>query len=117
LVIGNDGKIHQVYLNIISNAIQAIENKGSITIKTNHRDRNFMVTISDSGIGIASKDLPRVFDAFFTTKLPGSGTGLGLTITYDIIKEVGGSIDITSELGKGTEVVVQLPQHNSNMLS
>ncbi|NOU16829.1 MAG: PAS domain S-box protein [Bacteroidales bacterium] len=108
-VVANEGRLHQAVLNILSNAIQAIDDKGSITITTTLLENELMLTISDSGLGIPKENLSRIFDPFFTTKESGKGTGLGLSISYEIIKEFNGSVEIQSEVKKGTNVIIKLP--------
>lgn len=108
-IIGNESKLHQVVLNILSNAEQAIISEGQITIKTTRIDKKLKVLISDTGCGIKEEDLAKISDPFFTTKEPGKGTGLGLTITSKIIEEHEGSINYISEFGKGTTVEIILP--------
>ncbi len=108
-IVANEGRLHQAVLNILSNAIQAIDDKGSITITTALQDNELMLTISDSGLGIPKENLSRLFDPFFTTKEPGKGTGLGLSISYEIIKGFNGSVEIQSEVKKGTNVIIKLP--------
>ncbi|MFW5687808.1 MAG: PAS domain S-box protein [Bacteroidota bacterium] len=105
----NEGKIHQAILNLLTNAVQAITNKGTITIKTQLNKNNLHLSISDTGVGIAGKNMKKIFDPFFTTKDPGKGTGLGLFITHGIIEEHGGKIHFESEYGKGTTVYVSIP--------
>ncbi|TGM02414.1 ATP-binding protein [Leptospira jelokensis] len=105
----NEGRIHQAFLNLLSNAIQSISNEGMIFITTNLNGNFIEIKIQDNGSGIPQDILPKIFDPFFTTKAPGKGTGLGLAITYQIIKECQGNLKIESELGVGTEVFVQLP--------
>ena len=106
---GNEGKLHQAVINILTNAIQSIENKGSIVIRTRIINEMLELSVFDSGVGIDPQHLSHIFDAFYTTKEPGIGTGLGLTITYDIIEEFNGTIEIQSEIGEGTSVTVKLP--------
>jgi signal transduction histidine kinase len=106
---GNEGKLHQVFLNIIGNAVQSIDQKGMIEINTMIDNDMFKVSVKDTGCGIMEENLKRIFDPFFTTKEPGLGTGLGLSITYGIIKEHSGHIEYKSEPGKGTEVIISLP--------
>jgi signal transduction histidine kinase len=106
---GNVGKLHQVFINIFSNSIQAIDKKGSIIISTNKIGENCIIEVSDSGCGINPENLPKVTDPFFTTKDPGKGTGLGLSITYNIIRDHKGAIEFHSELNKGTTVKITLP--------
>ena len=106
---GNNGKLHQVFLNIIHNSIQAIENSGIITITISNNSKHIIIDIFDTGCGISNENILKVTDPFFTTKQPGKGTGLGLSIAFTIIKEHNGTIDIQSETNKGTSVKVLLP--------
>jgi len=112
LVFGNEGRLHQVFLNILTNAIQSISGKGQISVKTITKSDKCLITIKDSGCGMSRDLIPRITDPFFTTKDPGKGTGLGLSITYNIIKDLGGIIEFESEKGKGTKVTVVLPLLN-----
>ena len=108
-IMGNTGKLHQAFVNIIHNAIQACQNQGTIKIET-YVERNFLITnVVDSGMGISSDNLDKVKEPFFTTKEVGSGTGLGLFITHNIIEEHKGTLAIESTVGKGTKVKVALP--------
>ena len=111
---GNVGNLHQVFINVLGNAVQAIETKGVITVKTEDKKSEVLVRITDSGIGIPTANLKKLTDPFFTTKAPGKGTGLGLSITYNIIKEHKGSLDFESEEGKGTTVIIRLPKTENN---
>jgi signal transduction histidine kinase len=108
---GNIGKLHQVFLNILTNALQAIESKGQIKIstKTNPGSKNLITEITDTGVGISIDEIGKITDPFFTTKEPGKGTGLGLSISYKIISEHNGKLEFESEPGKGTLVRVVLP--------
>jgi PAS domain S-box-containing protein len=110
IIPGIEGKLHQVFLNVLLNAIQAMDS-GTITIQTsnNTAEQKAEIKITDTGKGIDPEHLPKIFDPFFTTKEPGKGTGLGLSIVYSIIQEHGGTINYQSELGKGTEVLITLP--------
>ncbi len=108
-IIGNDGELHQAFLNIIANAVQSIQDSGEIRLKTFTEDHYVTIQVEDTGIGIEESNLSKIFDPFFTTKEPGKGTGLGLSITYRIIKEHEGMISLYSEPGKGTTVTVRLP--------
>lgn len=110
IILGNSGRLHQAFLNILSNAEQAIHDSGNITLKVCNEEDTVKVKITDDGIGIEKEDLSRIMDPFFTTKSPGNGTGLGLAITYKIIEEHLGKIDVTSNTGKGTTFVVTLPK-------
>lgn len=108
-LICNEGKIHQSILNILSNSIDAIEDKGKITITTEVGKKFFSICISDNGCGICKEILSKITDPFYTTKDPGKGTGLGLSITQGIIEEHRGTLEIESEIGKGTKVFINLP--------
>jgi PAS domain S-box-containing protein len=107
--IANEGQLHQAFLNILANAIQAIKNKGKVTIVVNSDSQNISVSITDNGKGISSGNLNRIFDPFFTTKDPGEGTGLGLAITKKIIEEHKGTIYCKSTPGKGTTFIICFP--------
>ena len=111
-ILGNEGKLHQVFLNILSNSCQAIEDKGSISITTDIEKSNFAIFIRDNGTGISEENLLKVSDPFFTTKEAGKGVGLGLSIVYSIIKEHKGTIEYDSEYGHWTEVTIKLPIKN-----
>lgn len=108
VVKGNGGRLHQAFLNILSNAGQAIEQEGTITINTELCDDSVRISISDTGKGIPEEYLNRITDPFFTTKPPGEGTGLGMYITCNIINEHNGSIEINSREGKGTTICIYL---------
>jgi signal transduction histidine kinase len=102
-------RMNQVFLNLLVNAVQAIEGEGSITIRTSADDDAVRLKFIDTGNGIPKENLDRVFDPGFTTKGVGVGTGLGLPICYQIIQDHRGEISIESEVGKGTTVTVSLP--------
>jgi len=108
-ILSNEGKLHQVILNILTNAVQAIDKQGIIKISTAIEKQMILLSITDNGHGISTNNLNRIFDPFFTTKEPGNGTGLGLSICYQIVKEMNGNIDIESEIQKGTKVIISLP--------
>ena len=108
-VFGSEGKLHQAFLNIISNAEQAIEKTGNIDIDSDVIKDKLILTISDSGHGISQDNLQKIFDPFFSTKDAGKGTGLGLSITYNIIQEHNGSISYKSKENFGTIVTIELP--------
>ena len=109
IVLGNDGQLHQVFLNIINNAIQAIGTNGEINISNKIVKNTLKILIKDNGTGIAEEYMAKLTDPFFTTKAPGKGTGIGLSISYNIIKSHKGSITFESEVNKGTAVTVSLP--------
>jgi len=104
-------QIHQVFMNIILNAVEAMHGNGTLAITTGLTEdkRYIYTTFTDTGQGITEENLPKIFDPFFTTKETGHGTGLGLSISYGIIKKHHGEIDVTSEVGKGTTFIVKLP--------
>jgi signal transduction histidine kinase len=102
-------QIDQVLLNILANAAQAIEGRGTITIETRREEGWAVVAIGDTGPGVAPDVLGRVFDPFFTTKSVGEGTGLGLSISYEIVKKHGGEIGVASRPGAGATFTVRLP--------
>ncbi len=106
---GNSGQMHQLFLNILTNAIHAIKSKGKIEIRTRIIEDKILVKITDNGSGIKADLLKKVLDPFFTTKPPGEGTGLGLSISQKIISEHQGSLNIESEPGQGTTVIINLP--------
>jgi two-component system NtrC family sensor kinase len=107
---GYPGLLNQVFLNLVVNASQAIEGEGVITIRT-RRDGDFVhVSIADTGHGIKPEDRSKIFSAGFSTKPIGEGTGLGLTITREIVVDThGGTLDFESEVGVGTTFHVRLP--------
>ncbi len=102
-------QLNQVFMNILVNAAQAIEKKGDIHIKTRLVERNVHITIGDTGCGISEENLKKIFDPFFTTKDIGKGTGLGMNIAYNIIQKHQGTIEVRSEIGKGTTFTISLP--------
>lgn len=114
-VYGNEGRVHQVFLNILTNAIQSIEDQGVITITTEKKKGNCVVSVSDNGCGMNEDIIPRITDPFFTTKDPGKGTGLGLSITYNILSEMGGKIEFRSEVNVGTTVRVTIPFYQKSV--
>jgi two-component system NtrC family sensor kinase len=114
LVHCNEGQLGQVFMNLLVNASQAIENFGEISIRTWRDNGHVHVAISDTGCGMPESQLNRIFEPFFTTKEIGKGTGLGLTIAYDVVKKHNGEIEATSVEGKGTTFTVKIPADNSS---
>lgn len=102
-------QLNQVFMNLLVNAGHAIEEKGEIRIRTRSLDDKVEIVISDNGSGIAEENLKKIFDPFFTTKKLGKGTGLGLHLGHNIIKKHNGTIDVESELGKGTTFSIRIP--------
>ncbi|MBS2096649.1 sensor histidine kinase [Carboxylicivirga linearis] len=109
IVSGNEGQLHQVIINILTNAIQAMHNEGKINIQTKLKDNKAELIFTDNGEGIKPEDLSKLTEPFFTTKPSGEGTGLGLSISQKIIEEHKGQILFDSTLGKGTTVTIILP--------
>jgi signal transduction histidine kinase len=103
------GQINQVFMNILSNACDAIAGPGTISIRASSDGAAVAIAVRDDGAGIPPAILPRIFDPFFTTKPTGKGTGLGLAISHGIVQKHGGRITVSSDVGTGTEVVVHLP--------
>lgn len=106
------GEMGQALLNLIVNAAQAIGEtgrRGTLTVRTRTAGANVEITVQDTGAGIPDEVRPRIFDAFFTTKPVGKGTGQGLSITQDILRRHGGTVDFTTEMGKGTTFTLCLP--------
>lgn len=110
---GNVAELEQVLSNLILNALQAIGERGQVRVETGVEQRPSgpaaFVVVEDDGRGIAPEDLPRIFDPFFTTKGVGEGTGLGLSVSYGIIRDHEGAIQVSSERGRGTRFTVMLP--------
>ncbi len=109
-IYGDAGKLQQVFTNLIINAKDAIFDVGKITLKTEYKDENeVIIEVSDTGVGIESENLNKIFDPFFTTKAVGSGTGLGMAVSYGIVQEHSGTIEAESEVGKGTNFKLIFP--------
>jgi len=104
-------KLNQVFMNLLINAGHAIEENGIVIIRTGANDHDVWVEIEDNGSGIPKSKLKQIFDPFYTTKPVGQGTGLGLSLSYGIMKKHNGRIDVKSEEGKGTLFHISLPIH------
>jgi signal transduction histidine kinase len=114
LLKGNFQRLEQVILNLIQNACQALrDTRKSIFVSTSYDEkrRSILVKVEDEGVGISSEILPHITDPFVTTKHEAGGMGLGLSISSRIVKEHGGTLTFTSELGRGTKAEVVLPIH------
>lgn len=104
------GELGQVFVNLLVNAAHAMPKEGGLLkISTQAEGDSVKIEVADNGCGIAPENLGKIFDPFFTTKPVGQGTGLGLAITHSIIQNHGGSIDVKSEVGKGTKFTISLP--------
>jgi signal transduction histidine kinase len=108
-IFGNGGKLQQVFTNLILNARDAMVAGGTITLTTDVNDGEVNVAVSDTGEGISEENLKRIFDPFFTTKGVGNGTGLGLAVSYGIVQEHAGTIEVESEYGTGTTFKLSFP--------
>ncbi len=104
----NPKQLEQVFVNVILNALDAMPSGGTLTVKTWVANGNFQVEVSDTGCGIAEKDIPNIFEPFFSTK-KGSGVGLGLWVSYNIVTSHNGRIDVKSREEKGTTLSISLP--------
>ena len=106
----NASQLNQVFLNLVNNAAQAIEGEsGTITVSSRSEGGHICIDVSDTGTGIPANVLPHIWDNYYTTKVSGEGTGLGLPIAKSIVEEHGGEITVRTELGKGTTFSVRLP--------
>jgi len=108
-IICNPQKLGQVFVNLLTNAAHAIAGKGFITIKTYLKDKFVCIDVSDTGCGIPSENITKIFDPFFTTRPVGKGVGLGLSVSYDIIRRHGGNLTFCSNVDKGTTFTVMMP--------
>lgn len=114
---GDHARLGQVFVNLLVNAAQAIPTgdpeRHRVRVETREKSGSVIVRVSDTGVGIPEENLSRVFDPFFTTKGPGDGTGLGLTISMDLVRRAGGTIEVHSEVSKGTTFTITLPVRHS----
>jgi len=106
-ILADPTKLSQVFLNVLINAAQAIQGKGTVTLSTWEDTKNLFVKISDTGCGMTKDILSKIFDPFFTTK---KGTGLGLSVSYNIIKQYQGDIRVDSKPAEGTAFIIRLPK-------
>jgi two-component system, NtrC family, sensor kinase len=105
------GLFNQALMNLLVNAIDSMKDGGTISISTRVKDDSLLISIADTGCGIPHELRDRVFEPFYTTKDVGQGTGLGLTITYSIVRKHGGHIELCSNDGGGTNAIIRLPLH------
>lgn len=110
-ILGDPSGLRQVFMNLLINACQAIKDGGRVEITSNYsdKDRTIVVQVSDTGCGIARDVIDRIWDPFFTTKEVGKGVGLGLALSYNIVKRHGGEISVKSRVGEGSQFTVRLP--------
>ena len=109
LVLGSTTRLQQVFLNLFMNARDAMPGGGMLEVRTGARNGSVEIEVTDTGSGIPPEHLHRIFDPFFTTKSTGRGTGLGLSVSYGIIKEHAGKVDVRSTVGKGTSFRLEFP--------
>lgn len=108
-VLAISNQLEQVFLNLITNARDAMPDGGNITVTTKPENRYVEISIADTGHGIPEEKLDKIFEPFFTTKEIGKGTGLGLSVCKEIVESHGGEISVKSQVGKGTEFIIRLP--------
>jgi signal transduction histidine kinase len=113
-LLGRRSEIDQIFVNLISNAVQAMQGDGRLTLATHAEADLISVSVTDTGIGIPQANLKHIFDPFFTTKEPGKGTGLGLSIVQKIVVKYKGTIIVESEEAKGTTFQVRFPAANTS---
>jgi two-component system NtrC family sensor kinase len=106
--------LNQAIMNLVANAIDAIEGEGTIAIRTGAENDIYSIVVTDTGAGIPDEVRDRVFEPFFTTKPVGQGTGLGLSITYAIVQKHGGTLELTSAKGSGTTAAIRIPLNGSS---
>jgi two-component system NtrC family sensor kinase len=105
----DSNQLRQVIINLLTNAHDAIKPPGKITISTSSDTENIYISVTDTGIGISQEKISKIFLPFYTTKPVGKGTGLGLSVSYSIIKNLGGTINVDSNIGHGTSFTIILP--------
>ncbi len=103
-------RLRQVFLNLLTNACQAIRSEGTITISLEDGGNEVAITVQDTGEGIPRENLDKIFEPFFSTKSPGTGTGLGLFVTRGILEKLGGTIEVESHIGQGASFCIKLPK-------
>jgi signal transduction histidine kinase len=108
-IIADPGQLNQLLVNLVVNALQSMPGTGKITVQTRFSDNNVYLIVKDTGIGMNKEVLDKIFIPFFTTKDVGHGTGLGLPVVYGIVTAHGGTIDVKSESGSGTQFEIQFP--------
>jgi len=110
-ITSDPNQLQQVFLNLLNNAVYALEdnNSGEIRIQTSQEDTDITISVIDNGCGISPEDMEKIFLPFFTTKPAGQGTGLGLSAVYGIVQGLGGEITVASELNAGSVFTVRLP--------
>ncbi len=115
IVSGDASQLHQVFMNLVINALQAMPNGGILHCIVDCEAESVVVRIADTGIGMSEETMKRIFDPFFTTKKQGEGSGLGLSMVFGIVQRMQGSIDVQSTPGEGSEFIIRLPLSHSAM--
>jgi two-component system NtrC family sensor kinase len=110
VILGDEGQLQQAVVALATNAIDAMPEGGTLTLRAAPSGPNVRIEISDTGVGISPENLTKIFDPFFTTKDVGRGTGLGLAVCYGIVSEHGGRLDVRSTVGVGTTFTISLPK-------
>ena len=108
-ILGDANQLQQLLLNLFLNAAGAMPDGGSLTITTGRDGDQVAISVADTGCGIAPENLDKIFDPFFTTKPVGQGTGLGLSVSYGIVEQHGGKIEVESQIGLGSTFTIRLP--------
>jgi two-component system NtrC family sensor kinase len=111
-VMGDPGQLQQAIITLATNAVDAMQGGGVLTISSRCDGKNLLVEVSDTGVGIPPENIAKIFEPFFTTKEVGQGTGLGLAVCYGILTEHGGSLDVQSAPEAGTTFTITLPAAN-----
>jgi len=109
-VLCHPGKLNQVFLNLLANAVQACDRGGAVTLRSRAEGDDVVLEVQDNGSGIKPEHRARLFEPFFTTKPIGQGTGLGLSVSFGIVRDHGGVIEVESEVGRGSPFRVRLPR-------
>jgi signal transduction histidine kinase len=108
-------QLRQAFLNLLTNAIHAVNSKGTVTIAIEDVDDSCKITVSDTGPGIPREHLDKIFEPFFSTKSPGQGSGLGLFVSRGIVEKLGGTIEVASKIGQGASFCIRMPKQLKNI--
>ena len=109
MVLGDVGQLQQAVIALATNAIDAMPDGGTLSLRATHVGSRVLVEVKDTGIGISPENMTKIFDPFFTTKDVGQGTGLGLAVCYGILSDHGGRLDVRSSVAVGTTFIITLP--------
>ena len=112
LVLADEEQLVQVFMALLLNAVDAMAEQGTVTLRSRANDGHVVVEVIDEGVGIRRADLNKIFEPFYTTKPPGRGTGLGLSVCYSIVSAHGGRIEVDSTPGAGSVFRILLPRHS-----